>query len=392
MHDVQAEAAYLQLVLHDDEETPENFMVDLVRSVFSLPAAVATILCSTVERQGKAVCGTYPRAVAEALLQTAQQRIKAAGHSMVITTEAGDDIGPRDCKLCGILVAENEIDLANKTAFVCDDCMLAVAGNAAGVFEIKQFTHADEALDWHFAGIATDQLAATSRQFPGHMRADVQAAIDRLFSESAVRFFGIHEQRRYETLTISALTRYADDYAYAVAPAQYHDVDIGEIEPVKCLNNGLWLCIADGLRYAVMLSSHREYGYESGTRVEIAVPAGAAGSEFVQRCFAELENAVNAARCYRGKVLSLDGDADYRGRSKGVMVHRLPPVRREEVILPEATLKLLDRNVLSFVGSREQLRRLDNQPAKASCFTARPEPARRTPSATWQATCPVIPP
>ena len=52
MHDVQAEAAYLQLVLHDDEETPENFMVDLVRSVFSLPAAVATTLCSTVERQG----------------------------------------------------------------------------------------------------------------------------------------------------------------------------------------------------------------------------------------------------------------------------------------------------------------------------------------------------
>jgi len=49
------------------------------------------------------------------------------------------------------------------------------------------------------------------------MRADVQAAIDRLFSESAVRFFGIHEQRRYETLTISALTRYADDYAYAIA-------------------------------------------------------------------------------------------------------------------------------------------------------------------------------
>ncbi len=283
---------------------------------------------------------------------------------MLITTEAGDDIGRHDCKLCGSLVGENEIDLANKTAFVCDDCMLAVASNAAGVFEIKQFTHADEALDWHFAGIATDELAATSRQFPGHMRADVQAAIDRLFSESAVRFFGIHEQRRYETLTISALTRDADDYAHAIAPAQYHDVDIGEIEPVKCLNNGLWLCVADGLRYAVMLSSHREYGYEAGTRVEIAVPAGAAGSEFVQRCFSELESAVNAARCYRGKILSLDGDTDYRGRSKGVMVHRLPAVRREEVILPEATLKLLDRNVLSFVGSRAQLRRLGQSTRK----------------------------
>ncbi len=340
MHDVQSEAAYLQLVLHDDEETPRNFVVDLVRSVFSLPAAVATALCMTIQRQGKAVCGTYPRAVAEALLQTAQQRIKASGHSLLITIEAGDDMGRDNCKLCGGLVGENEIDLADKTAFVCDDCLLAVASNAPGVFEIKKFTHADEALDWHFAGIATDALAATSRQFPGHMRADVQTAIAKLFSESAVRFFGIHEQRRYETLTISALTRDPDDYVHPIAPAQYHDVDIGETEPVKCLNNGLWLCLADGLRYAVLLSSHREYGYEAGTRIEIAVPAGAAGSELVQRCFSELESAVNAARCYRGKILSLDSDADYRGRSKGVTVHRLPPVRREEVVLPEVDAEI----------------------------------------------------
>jgi ATP-dependent Clp protease adapter protein ClpS len=364
MHDGQAEAPYLQVVFHDDDDTPRDFMVDLARSVFSLPAAVATALSATVERQGKAICGTYPRAVAEVLRQTARQRIAAAGYSMGITTETGNDLGPHDCKLCGILVGENEIRLANKTAFVCDGCTFAVASNAAGVFEIKQFTHADEALDWHFAGIATDELAATSRQFPGHMRADVQAAIDRLFSKSAVRFFGVHEERRYETLTISALTRYGQNYTYAIAPAQYHDVDIGEIEPVKCLNNGLWLCVAEDLRYAVVLSSHREYGYEAGTRVEIAVPAGTAGSEFVQRCFSELENAVNAARSYRGKILSLDADADYRGRSKGIMVHRLSAVPREEVILPEATLKLLDRNVLSFVDSRAQLRRLGQSTRK----------------------------
>jgi ATP-dependent 26S proteasome regulatory subunit len=102
---------------------------------------------------------------------------------------------------------------------------------------------------------------------------------------------------------------------------------------------------------------------DAGTRIEIAVPAGADGAEFVQRCFSELEAAVNAARCYRGKVLSLDSDGDYRGRSKGVMVHKLPPVQREDVVLPEATLKLLDRNVLSFVGSRGQLRRL-GQPTR----------------------------
>jgi ATP-dependent 26S proteasome regulatory subunit len=46
------------------------------------------------------------------------------------------------------------------------------------------------------------------------------------------------------------------------------------------------------------------------------------------------------------------------------MVHKLPPVRREDVILPEATLKLLDRNVLNFVGTRARLRRLGQSTRK----------------------------
>jgi ATP-dependent 26S proteasome regulatory subunit len=134
--------------------------------------------------------------------------------------------------------------------------------------------------------------------------------------------------------------------------------------PVKCLDNGLWLCATEGLRYAVVLSAHRDHGREPGTRIEIAVPVGAAGAEFVQCCFSELENAVNVARCYRGKVLSLESSNDYRGSSKGITVHKLPAVRREDVILPETTLKLLDRNVLSFVGSRERLRRLGQSTRK----------------------------
>ena len=46
------------------------------------------------------------------------------------------------------------------------------------------------------------------------------------------------------------------------------------------------------------------------------------------------------------------------------MVHKLPPVRRENVILPEATLKLLDSNILNFVGNRAQLRKLGQSTRK----------------------------
>src|SRR5258708_3337986 len=236
---IPAEADYLQLVLYNDEQTPQDFVVGLVRSVFGQPATDAMAAIAMIEGQGKAVCGTYPRAVAEALLQTAQRRIKASGHRLLITAEAGDDAGSDRCKLCGDYAGENQIRLAGKTAPICDVCMLAVAGNVVDVSRTKQFKYASEALDWHFAGIARDQLVATSRQFPGHMRADVQAAIDKLFAAAPIRFFGIHERHRYETLTIAALNRYGES-AHEIAPAQYHDVDIGETEPVKCLSNGLW--------------------------------------------------------------------------------------------------------------------------------------------------------
>ena len=365
MSDVHAEADHLQVIFHNDDETPEDFVIKILCTVFKKPALDAIKLRATIEKDGQAICGAYPRDVAHKMLETARRRIRTSGHPLLITSEPAADGAeiPSSCKLCGALSSENRLSLRGTVTLVCNDCVYEITDNLSDATGKKQFDYACDALAWHFAGIPRDQLAATSRQFPGHMRADVQAAIDRLFSASSIRFFGIHEQYRYETLNIAALTRDGRN-AIATAPAQYHDVDIGESEPVKCLNNGLWLCRTDGLRYAVVLSSHREYGYEPGTRIEIAVPLGADGSEFVQRCFSELESAVDAARSYRGKILSLDGDAEYRGRSRGVTVHRLPSVQREDVILPEATLKLLDRNVLSFVGSRAQLRRLGQSTRK----------------------------
>jgi hypothetical protein len=184
-----------------------------------------------------------------------------------------------------------------------------------------------------------------------------------LFSASPLRFFGIYDEHRYETLTFAGLNRSGRN-AYAIAPAQYHEVDIGESAPIRCLDNGLWLCRDGKMRYAAVLSPHRDHSREFQIRIEIAVPIGAEGAEFVQRCFAELESAVNDARSYRGKVLSLDADDDYGGRTRGVMVHKLPVVNREDVILPEATLKLLDRNVLSFAKDRPRLRRLGQSTRK----------------------------
>ena len=358
----RVQPGYVQLVLHDDENTPQDFVIGLLRSVFSHSPTDAFEVMVTIEKRGKAVCGTYPRAVAEALLQAAQERIRASGHQLLMTAQAGDDMATIVASCAAIFPRTRSVWSARQR-WSATTVLLAAAENLGAITETKRFDFACTAIEWHFVGIPLDQLVATSRQFPGHMRADVQAAVDKLFSAQPIRFFGIQERHRYETLTFASLTS-AGQAAHAIAPAQYHDVDIGEAEPVKCLDNGLWLCIADDLRYAVLLSAHREHGEETGVRIEIALPAGAAGAEFVRRCFADIEDAVNAANCYRGKILSFDADANYRGWSRGLTVHKLPPVERANVILPEATLKLLDRNILNFVEHRAKLRQLGQSTRK----------------------------
>ena len=99
---------------------------------------------------------------------------------------------------------------------------------------------------------------------------------------------------------------------------------------------------------------------------------GESGGALAQQSFAQLEEAINSSRSYRGKVLSLDSESDYRGRSKGVLVHRLAPVERDEVILPDTTLKLLDRNVLGFVKTRDRLRSLGQSTRKGILFYGPP--------------------
>jgi ATP-dependent Clp protease adapter protein ClpS len=359
MHDVQDGTGSIKLIIHDDEDTPLDFVRQLLCTVFGKSQQEAIEFAEQFERDTVRACGPYPAPVAKALLEAAQQYIDAAGHDLLITSEV---VTVKDgCDMCGAPVIDKQIRLAADTVCLCNRCLLLIRCASEDISG-DQFKFACVALEWHFAGVPQHHLVTRSRQFPGHMRADVQAAIDQLFA-APLHFFGIHEESRYETLTFSNLFRRGRNTP-PVAPPQYYDIDIGEAEPVRCLFNGLWLSTSGELRYAVLLSYHREYENEAALRIEMAVPAGEAGDALVQRAFAELEVAVHNARSYRGKILSLEGGSDYRGRSRGVRVHRLPTVGRDDVILPEETLRLLDRNAVDFVGNREALRQLGQSTRK----------------------------
>jgi ATP-dependent 26S proteasome regulatory subunit/ATP-dependent Clp protease adapter protein ClpS len=321
MADVGADATPVGLVFHNDDKTPAEFVAQLLREVFGRPAREASAVTSAISKDGKAVCGPYPASIAGALVSEVQRRIAVTGHPLRITTERIAQTEPED----------------------------------------EPFKYAWEALEWHFAGMHPEDIVTSVRQFPGHMRADIQLAVDTMFA-TPDGFFGLRQEYRDE-LEIAALIG-SGRFPPTLVPPQYHAIDIGEDAPIKCLRNGLWLCREGELRYAVLLSRNWDDNKQPVSQIEIAVPDTPEAEAFAQRCFDKLEAAVLTARSYRGKILSFDLDDDYRGRANGIMVHQLPPVAREQVILPERTLKLLDRNVIHFINSRDALRRFGQSTRK----------------------------
>jgi ATP-dependent Clp protease adapter protein ClpS len=164
MSDGHAEAGHLQVIFHDDDDTPMEFVVEVLHSVFKKPIADALKFTEAIDRNGRAMCGTYPRDVASEMLEAARQHIRASGHPLLITSEAvaagGENGG---CKLCGALSTRNALPLKGMETLICDDCMYEITSNLPEVVSNKQFDYACDALAWHFAGIPRDHNAFAPR-------------------------------------------------------------------------------------------------------------------------------------------------------------------------------------------------------------------------------------
>jgi AAA+ superfamily predicted ATPase len=162
------------------------------------------------------------------------------------------------------------------------------------------------------------------------------------------------------------------DHAVGVAPLQYDEIDFGDIAPARCLKRGLWLSESDGIPFAVLVTHAERFGCDEGMYVEIAVPAGEKGVGHTRAFMDELERVVSQIGSYRGKVISLEAIRSFSGKAGTVRVQKLRDVRREEVILPEKTLSLLERNVTDFIRHREDLKRLGMSAKKGLLFYGPP--------------------
>ena len=224
----------------------------------------------------------------------------------------------------------------------------------------------------HFDRLPLESIVTASRTFPLTSRVDLQSALAQIFpGGSDSRVVGIHSQYSHETVTFPHLTR-DGDYPVLVGPLQHEEVDIGEQLPARCLKCALWLAKKKTLPFAVLQTPAERYGRSEGVHIEIAIPPGERGLELSNAFLEDVEKRINQSGSYRGKVISLEQGPHYSGTAGEVRVHKLRNVRREEVILPDTTLELLERNVGDFIRHREKLKGLGMPTKKGLLFYGPP--------------------
>ncbi len=181
----------------------------------------------------------------------------------------------------------------------------------------------------HFHPTPRDSITILERRFPFRVRADLQRAIDGLFSEKTIicHFCGVRQEYSHEGITLAHCLVTSQHNPAVSVPPEYEEVDVGDIEPVRCLKQGLWFLKQGDSKYVVLLAPAGHHGQVTGIQFQIATANTSDGTRITQEFFKHLEDSVLKAESYRGKILSLEhAEHYYSGQSSGIKVHKLRTV------------------------------------------------------------------
>lgn len=80
-----------QVVMLNDDYTPQDFVVELLEYFFSMTYEQANQVMQTVHYQGQAVCGIYTRDVAETKAEQVNRHARSHEHPLLCVIEAVED-------------------------------------------------------------------------------------------------------------------------------------------------------------------------------------------------------------------------------------------------------------------------------------------------------------
>ena len=214
-----------------------------------------------------------------------------------------------------------------------------------------------QALAAHFAPVLLEDLTITRREFPHWMRPDLQRALETQFVSVPHQFFGVRLRDHDVNLRFADLLE-AGDKSPAAGAAEYQDADLGQGARVRCLVRGLWLWQLEGEHFALLLEVAEGYRAPR-VRIEIAAARGEAAAKCALQLAEHLRMSAERGDCWRGKSLVLDrAHDDFEISPAGLRVAEVNPVERQEIVLPNETVALIERNTLGFAAQSQRLAEL----------------------------------
>ena len=76
-----------QVIMHNDDYTPMDIVVEILMDIFHKDQREATVLMMTVHRGGKAAVGCYSYDIAVSKQRAAETRARAEGYPFRLTVE-----------------------------------------------------------------------------------------------------------------------------------------------------------------------------------------------------------------------------------------------------------------------------------------------------------------
>lgn len=82
-----AKPNFFKVVMHNDDYTTMEFVIEILQSIFHKESAEATFLMLQIHRHGQALCGLFPFEIAETKVAKVHKQARAAGFPLRCTLE-----------------------------------------------------------------------------------------------------------------------------------------------------------------------------------------------------------------------------------------------------------------------------------------------------------------
>ncbi len=193
-------------------------------------------------------------------------------------------------------------------------------------------------------------LPVVEQQFATYERANLHLALAEMLGEPrrSAELLGVIVLEEYRAPNLARMSRAGSARHFDLGPVEYADVPLAGERHLGCAKNGLYLVREDGRPLAVLFTES-PHPWQQHLGVEVMAPEREAAEVFSR----QLTRLTRYGKALRGHTLSLEQDC-HGGLT--VRFHHLPPVGRDELILPEPLLRRIERHTLAFNRHADKLR------------------------------------